>query len=332
MQAVMLVGGLGTRLRPLTYRLPKPLVPVMGKPLMMYVVDSLPPEVDQLIIPVSYKREVVDAFIESQKIPIDVKIVDEPEPLGTGGAVKNVEKLIDRGDTFLVLNGDVVASLDLSEFIEFHKKKKSFASISLWEAEDPTPFGVAQIDGSGKILRFQEKPTKEEAFSKLINAGAYALEPEVLDHIDKGFVSMERTVFPRILDRGMYGFTFKGFWTDCGTREGVIDAHVALMRENGSYIAESAYTYDTNLLAPFCIEPDCRIISAKIGPGAYIGKNVAILDDSEIINSVVLPGARIGRYCRLENCIIDEDFQVPQGTSIKDNIFALENKREPEDS
>jgi len=315
---------LGTRLRPLTHRLPKPLVPIMGKPLVMLIIDALPPEVDQLIIPVGYKREMMDAFIQSQKIPIDVKIVDEPEPMGTGGAVKNVEKYIDKSGTFLVLNGDIVASLDLSEFIEFHKKKKSFASISLWEVEDPTPFGVAQIDGSGKILRFQEKPAKEEAFSKLINAGAYALEPEVLDFIDKGFVSMERTVFPKILSRGMYGYTFSGFWVDCGTREGVIAAHGALMKSNGSYIAESAYTYDTNLLAPFCIEPDCRIISAKVGPNAYIGKGSVVLDDSEIINSVLLPGARIGRYCRLENCIVDENFQVPTSTSIKDNIFAIE--------
>lgn len=332
MQAVMLVGGLGTRLRPLTYRVPKPLVPIMGKPMVMHVIDSLPPEVDKLIIPVSYKREMMDAFIEKQNIPIEVKIVDEPEPLGTGGAVKNVEKYIDRSDTFLVLNGDIIASLDLSEFIEFHKKKKSFASISLWQVEDPTPFGVAQIDGSGKILRFQEKPTKEEAFSKLINAGAYALEPEVLDFIDAGFVSMERTVFPKVLSRGMYGFEFKGHWADCGTREGVIDAHVALMKDGGSYLAESAYTYDTNLMSPFCIEPDCRIISAKIGPGAYIGQGSVVLDDSEIINSVVLPGSRIGRYCRLENCIVDENFQVPTSTSIKDNIFAKEDNNQQNDS
>jgi mannose-1-phosphate guanylyltransferase len=302
----------------------------MGKPLVMYIIDALPPEVDQLIIPVGYKREMMDDFIQSQKIPIEVKIVDEPEPMGTGGAVKNVEKLIDKSGTFLVLNGDVVASLDLSEFIEFHRKMKSFASISLWEVEDPTPFGVAQIDGSGKILRFQEKPNKEEAFSKLINAGAYALEPEVLDFIDKGFVSMERTVFPKVLSRGMYGYTFSGFWVDCGTREGVIAAHSALMKSNGSYIAESAYTYDTNLLAPFCIEPDCRIISAKVGPNAYIGKGSVVLDDSEIINSVLLPGARIGRYCRLENCIVDENFQVPTSTTIRDNIFAVEPV-DPED-
>lgn len=324
MQAVMLVGGLGTRLRPLTYRIPKPLVPVMGKPLMMHVIDSLPPEVDELIIPMSYKRDVMDAFIEGQDFPLEVKIADEPEPLGTGGAVKNIERMIKRDGTFLVLNGDIVASVDLSKFVEFHKEKKSVASITLWEVEDPTPFGVAQLDKSEKIMRFQEKPTKEEAFSKLINAGAYALEPEVLDEIDAGFVSMERTVFPKLLPKGMYGFSFAGYWADCGTREGVIEAHIALMKANGSYLAESAYTYDTNLMNPFCVEPDCRIVNAKIGPGAYVGKGSAILDDSHIENSVILPGARIGRYCHLENCIVDENFKVPDSTSIKDMIFALE--------
>ncbi|MDH4123079.1 MAG: nucleotidyltransferase family protein, partial [Thermoplasmata archaeon] len=194
MQAVMLVGGLGTRLRPLTYRLPKPMVPVMGRPLMMHVIEALPEEVDQLIVPVSYKREIMEEFIKIQELPVKITIIDEPEPLGTGGAVKNVEKYLDKKETFLVLNGDIISSVDLSEFVAFHKRKKAIASITLWEVEDPTPFGVAQLDNDLQIMRFQEKPSKEEAFSKLINAGAYAIEPEVLDDIGPGFVSMERTV------------------------------------------------------------------------------------------------------------------------------------------
>ena len=322
MQAVMLVGGLGTRLRPLTFRIPKPLVPVMGKPLMMHVIEALPPEVDELIVPVSYKREMMEDFIKTVELSVKVTIVDELEPLGTGGAVKNVEKLLKKDDTILVLNGDIVSSVELSEFVEFHKKKNSIASITLWEVEDPTPYGVAQLDKNHRIMRFQEKPKKEEAFSKLINAGAYALQPEVLDEIDKGFVSMERTVFPKLLDRGMYGFGFQGYWVDCGTREGIIASHVALMKQFGSYIAESTSTIATDLIQPFCIEPDCRLINAKIGPGSYIGSGSVVLDDSEIINSVILPGARIGRYCKLENCIVDENYQVPNSTSIRDMIFA----------
>lgn len=322
MQAVMLVGGLGTRLRPLTFRLPKPLVPVMGRPLMMHVIEALPEQVDELIIPVGYKREMMDAFLEKQELPVKVKITDEPEPMGTGGAVKNIEKLIKKDDTFLVLNGDIVASVDLTKFVEFHKAKKAVASITLWEVDDPTPFGVAQLDSNGKILRFQEKPTKEEAFSRLANAGAYALEPEVLDHIGKGFVSMERTVFPQLLSKGMYGFSFKGYWADCGTRDGVIAAHIALMNKFGSYVAESASTISSDLLAPFCVEPDARLIKAKIGPGSYVGKGCVVMDDSEIINSILLPGARVDRYCRLENCIVDENYQVPTNTSVRDMILA----------
>jgi len=322
MQAVMLVGGLGTRLRPLTFRLPKPLVPVMGKPLMMHVIESLPEQVDELIIPVGYKREMMEAYLANQELPVKVTIVDEPEPLGTGGAVKNVEHLIRKDDTFLVLNGDIIASVDLNEFVKFHKSKKAIASITLWEVEDPTPFGVAQLDADGRIMRFQEKPTKEEAFSRLVNAGAYALEPEVLDEIGPGFVSMERTVFPKLLDRGMYGFTFKGYWADCGTREGVIAAHVELIRKFGSYVAESASTISTDFISPFCVEPDCRLIKATIGPGSYIGKGCVVLDDSEIVNSVLLPGARVDRYCRLENCIVDENYRVPTNTSVRDMILA----------
>jgi len=322
MQAVMLVGGFGTRLRPLTYRLPKPLVPVMGKPLMMHVIDALPPEVDNLIIPVNYKRDMMEEFIAQRDLPLNIEIVDEPEALGTAGAVKNVEAGIDRGETFLVLNGDVVASVDLSEFVAFHNSKGGVASITLWEVEDPTPYGVAQLDDNNRILRFQEKPKQEEAFSRLINAGAYALEPEVLDEIGPGFVSMEREIFPKLLSKGMYGFTFEGYWADCGTPKGLIEAHLALMKQSDWYVAESAYTYNSNLIRPFCIEPECRIVNARIGPGAYVGSGSVILDESEIINSVLLRGSRIGRYCRLENCIVDENYRIPNGTQIKDMVFA----------
>jgi len=322
MKAVMLVGGLGKRLRPLTYLLPKPLVPVMGKPLMMHIIDALPPEIDQLIVPIGYKREIMDKFIAQNDFNIEIKIVDEPEPMGTGGAVKNVENLIGREETFLVMNGDIVSSIDLSEFLEFHKEKGGIASISLWEVENPEPFGVAQLDENNKIVRFQEKPKREEAFSRLINAGAYALEPSVLDEIGSGFVSMEREVFPKLVSIGMYGFQFKGIWTDCGTGSGVIDAHIALMEQFGCYIAESAYTYNTDLIRPFCVEPDCRIVNARIGPGAYIGAGSVILDDSEIVKTVILPGSRIGRYCRLENCIVDKSHKIPDNTSCRDMIFA----------
>lgn len=321
MQAVMLVGGQGKRLRPLTNRLPKPLVPVMGKPLMMHVIDALPSEVDELIVPINYMREAMEEFIEDSKLPINITIVDEPEPKGTAGAVKNVEKMINKDDTFLVLNGDIISSADLSEFVAFHKEKGGVASITLWQVEDPEPFGIAQLDDRKKILKFQEKPKPQEAFSKLANAGAYALEPEVLDAIGPGFVSMEREIFPKLLSSGMYGFEFEGYWTDCGTREGLIEAHFALMDQFGSYIAESANIYDTNLMRPFCIEPDCRIVNTQIGPGTYVGAGSVILDECTVIRSLILPGSRIGRYCRLENCIVDENYKIPQDTKAKDKIF-----------
>ncbi|MGB2581124.1 MAG: nucleotidyltransferase family protein, partial [Thermoplasmata archaeon] len=210
MKAVLLVGGMGTRLRPLTYRVPKPLVPVMGKPLMMHVIDSLPDEVDETIVPVGYKRDVMEDYLRRNPPRRKITIVEEKEPMGTGGAVKNVEEYID--GPFLVINGDSISSLDMNRFIEYHREKKAFATISLWEVEDPTPFGVVDLDANGQIHRFQEKPNKTEAFSRLINAGAYALEYETLDYIGSGFVSMEREVFPRIVEKGMYGLRFDGHW------------------------------------------------------------------------------------------------------------------------
>jgi len=316
----MLVGGTGTRLRPLTYRIPKPLVPVMGKPLMMHVIDSLPQEVDEIIIPMSYKKDAMEDYLRKHKPRRKVTLADEPEALGTGGAVKNVAEYID--GPFLVMNGDIISSMDVASFLKFHRRKKAFASISLWPVDDPTPFGVAQLDAEQKIVRFQEKPKREEAFSNLINAGAYALEMEILDHIGKGFVSMEREVFPKILDRGMYGYRFDGYWVDCGKRENYLDAFWALMSPDSRTLSKRCVFEGADLKPPLVVRDEAVVAGATVGPRAYISERVVVGLRSVVEGAVILEDARIGARCTIRDSVIDAGVEVPDGTRVESEILS----------
>jgi mannose-1-phosphate guanylyltransferase len=327
MKAVLLVGGMGTRLRPLTYRIPKPLVPVMGKPLIMHIVDSVPEEVDEVIIPIGYKRDAMEDYIQKHPPSKKVTLVDEVEPLGTGGAVKNVEDYLD--GPFLVLNGDVITSLDLNEFIRFHRRKAGIASISLWQVEDPTPFGVALVDEDDRIVRFQEKPSKEEAFSRWINAGAYALEYDVLDHIGEGFVSMEREVFPELLNKGMYGLKYDGYWIDCGTRESLLTAFRTLM-DDRHHIDKESVTEGAEITPPAFVGPGAVVAGTRIGPYSYISERSVVGLRSTVDRSVVFPHVRIGTRCKILDSIIDEGVTVPDGTEVINEI--LSNYAENEDA
>ena len=319
MKAVLLVGGLGTRLRPITYRIPKPLLPVMGKPLIQHVIDKVPDEVDEVIVPVSYKKEMIERYLEEHRPRMKVTLVDEPTPLGTGGAVKNVERLID--GTFLVINGDSVWSLDLSEFVRFHRAKGGVASISLWEVEDPSPFGIADVDHDARIMRFQEKPKREEAFSRLINAGAYALERDVLDLIGPGFVSMEREIFPKLLDRGMYGLEFDGYWVDCGTRAGVLDAFWALMG-SARDVDRRTVTGGAEITAPAVVREEAVVTGAVIGPHAYVSERAVVGPRSSVQRSVIYPDARIGMRCKIVDSIIDDGVTVPDGAEVVSTVLS----------
>jgi mannose-1-phosphate guanylyltransferase len=319
MKAVLLVGGMGTRLRPLTYRIPKPLVPVMGKPLIMHVIDSIPSEVDEVIVPIGYKREAMDEYLRSHPPARRITLVDEPEPLGTGGAVKAVEDLID--GRFLVINGDVITSLDVGGFLRFHRSKGGIATISLWPVEDPSPFGVAQLDDDSRITRFQEKPKREEAFSNLINAGAYALEREVLEFIGDGFVSMEREVFPKLLEKGMYGYEFKGHWIDCGTRENLLNAFKTLMGNN-LQVSKNSVSGGSILKKPSVVGEGAVVAGAVIGPGSYVSNRCVVGPMTTVEGSVLYEDARVGTKCRVVDSIIDEGVSIPDDSEVVSQIVS----------
>lgn len=272
MKAVILAGGMGTRLRPLTNEIPKPLVPLLGKPLIRYIIDALPDEVDQVLIAVSYRKDDLQRYFEEHDLGLDVVLVEEKEPLGTGGALKNVSPYLD--DTFLAFNGDIISSLDLRAFVDFHRRKKGIGALALWRVEDPSAYGVVSMEGE-RISSFLEKPPPDESPSDMINAGIYIFEQEILDHIPQGTVSLEKDVFPHILSLGLYGMVFDGLWVDCGTRESYLEAQRLLIGGRNVY-CEGAE------VSPLADLKDCTVL-----PGAKVG------DRALIRRSIICPGAEV---------------------------------------
>jgi len=191
--------------------------------------DILGPEVDEVLVATGYMGDRLCSLFRDMKDVPRVEVVVEQSPLGTGGALKQLEKKL-KG-TFVVVNGDVICSLDMTKMLSFHRNKKGLGTIALWEVEDPTPFGMVVTGKDGRILEFKEKPKSEEVVSRAVNAGTYILEPEVLSYMASvKEASLEREVFPRALERGLYGFRFAGYWFDAGTLDSYLRIHAELMR------------------------------------------------------------------------------------------------------
>lgn len=322
MEAIILAGGYGTRLRPFTYTTAKCLLPILNKPMISYLVDSLPKQVDKVILAVNYKKEQIETFFKTYACGKEIIVNDEPEPLGTGGAVKFAEHHIT--GPFLVLNADVICSLNLSDMIRYHVKKQAVTTISLWPVENVSEFGVVNIKANGNVTGFVEKPKPEDAPSDLINAGAYLLEPQILDYIDTGrLVSMEKEIFPQIIaDTSLfYGYQIKGYWIDVGRLTSYIDVHKLLMKKQKR----------TNVTGQYC-QVKGKLVNSCLGNNVTIGKKSTItssiiFDDVTIGDHVTLGNSIIGRNCIIENDVhlkitaIGDDERIRQKTNIENTII-----------
>ena len=217
MQVVVLAGGFGTRLRPWTYEIPKPILPMLDKTLLEHVVEVVPSDkVDEVVVAGGYKVDDIEAYFKEADVSYDVRIVRETEPLGTGGALGNCRDVV--SGQFVCLNGDIVSSLDMQVGLDLHQKNGGIGTLALWEVEDPTRFGIVGLDDEQRITQFKEKPAPEEVFSNLINAGSYLFEDDIFDYIPLGRSSLEREVFPVLAEeRKLNGFSFDGYFIDAGT-------------------------------------------------------------------------------------------------------------------
>lgn len=312
MDVIVLAGGFGTRLRPWTEKVPKPLLPILDKTLIEHVVGIIPEsQVSKIIIAAGYGIEKMRDHFSRVNLPYEVEIIEETEPLGTGGAIANCRSHLS-GGTFCVINGDLITSLRVEEMLEFHRSNGGIGTISLWEVEDPSRFGVADYRReNGKIMRFQEKPPIEEAFSNLINAGAYILEPEIFNLMPKGAHSIERDVYEDLAATGgLNGFPFEGWFVDAGTPQSFIEASRACILA-GSFSSGSIYR-DSWFGEGSTIKGE--VASSTIGFGAYIGEGSTVRD------SVVLEGAEIGPNCNIEGCLIGIGARIPEGSILMSKI------------
>ena len=228
-QALILAGGKGTRLRPLTYELPKPLFPLAGKPIMEHLLNGLKNAgIKDILVSVGHKAEkVISYFGDGSKFGVKITYITEPEPMGTGGPLTLATNMLDK--TFLMLNGDVVTNIDFLDLMAFHRRTNALGTIALFQVEDASRFGAVEIVGN-KIARFIEKPEKDQSQSKLINAGIYVMNRDILKHIPGGFCLIE-DVFSQLAPRGLLsGYVHggeKAYWTDIGTER----SYAAVLRE-----------------------------------------------------------------------------------------------------
>jgi mannose-1-phosphate guanylyltransferase len=331
-QALILAGGEGTRLRPLTTTVPKPVLPLANRPFISYMIDWLEAHgFDDVIMSCGFLASKVRSVLGDGKgTSVRFRYVEEDEPLGTAGAVKHAEALID--DTFAVLNGDVLTDFDLTALKRFHAERGATATISLIAVEDPSAYGLVRTTADGEILAFLEKPRPDEIDTDQINAGAYVLEPAVLERIEPGrAVSFEREVFPSLIGAGLYGFPARGYWLDIGTParylegtfdilEGRVDTVVGrALANDGVCIGDgSSIADDARLLAPVVIGERCEIESeAEVGPRGVIGPDCVIGEGAAVEDAVVHERVRIGAGAVVQESIVGPDAVLGAGSHVE---------------
>ena len=289
MKAVILAGGFSTRLRPISSTRPKPMVPVLGKPNLQYLLESLEKlsEIDEIILSVHYMRGEIREFIDEKMAdyPKDIKFVNDPMPLETGGALKNVEEYV--SEDFLVIYGDVFTNFNFGELIEAHKENDGLVTVAVTKVYDPERYGVVETDEEGKVIHFEEKPHRPK--TNLVDAGIYVVNKKVLEGIPKGKeVYFEREILPKLVSQRLvyaHRMPRENYWVDLGTPEDLFYAHQIAMdeiaRENGyMVIKESAEVpEDVEIQGPVYIDEGVKIgHKVKIKSYTYIGPNTVVED------------------------------------------------------
>lgn len=318
----MLAGGFGTRLRPLTFHRPKPLMPLLGRPMLEHMVAQMPPSVERVVFAVNYMADAIRDHLSRVDLGVEVVVVEEEEPLGTGGAFRNALGSLD-SEEFIGMNGDVVSSLDMAGLVEHHRRAGGVGTIALWPVEDPSAFGVVELDGEGRVLSFQEKPPREEARSDLINAGVYVLDTGILDLVEPDtFTSLEREVFPRVLDRGLYGHTFSGYWIDAGTPGAYLQANWHLLDNVRPLPGGDADVHPTAEVRGPCVLGDGVTVGpdARVGPYAVLGDGCAVGARALVERSVLMAGVEVGAEARLRDAIMGEGSRASPGSSVEIDV------------
>lgn len=306
MKALILVGGYGTRLRPLTLSRPKPLVEFCNKPMMLHQVEALVEAgVDHVILAVSYRAEMLEQEIKKDetKYGIKISISQEEEPLGTAGPLALARNALQGNEPFFVLNSDIVCDFPFRDMISFHKHHGQEGTIVVTRVEEPSKYGVVVYDEHGKVDRFVEKP--QEFVSNRINAGLYILNPSVLNRIELKPTSIEKEVFPEMVQcNQLYAYELQGFWMDVGQPKDFLTGmcyYLQHMKQKQPHkLHQAEYTVGNVLLDPTAkIGKNCRI-----GPNVVIGPNVIVEDGVCLKKCTLLKGCHVKSHSWIESCII----------------------------
>lgn len=329
MRAVVLVGGFGTRLRPLTLQRPKQMLPVVDKPMIEWVAAWLGANgVDEVVLSLGYKPEAfTDAYPDGTCAGVRLRYAVEPEPLDTAGAIRFAALsagLDTAGETFLVVNGDVITDLDLGALLALHRARGAEATIALTPVEDPSRYGVVPIDGEGRVEAFIEKPDREHAPSNWINAGTYVLEPSVIARIPDGRrVSIERETFPAMVADGtLFALQSDAAWVDAGTPATYLSVQLELARRSGRAHPADAVIDPSATLADVVVRSGSRIAAGATLQRCVVGRDVVIEEGAELSDCVLADGVHIGAGARLDQlCIIGEGMAVAAGAELHNELL-----------
>lgn len=333
MKAILLAGGQGTRLRPLTIHTPKPIVPIFNRPFLYYQIDLLRqvPEIDEVILSLNYQPLRIEEIVgDGRQLGIRLRYLVEPEPLGTAGAIKYAERYL--SDSVVVLNGDVLIGIDLAAVIRWHRERRARATIVLTPVENPTAYGLVETESDGRVRRFLEKPNPDEITCDTINAGIYVLEPDTFDRIPKATAwSIERSYFPSLVERNetFVAYIHRGYWIDIGTPAKYLQVHRDIMDgrflappfdagQGGAVVADGARIEDGAVLEGPCFVDEGTLVKsgARVRPYSVIGRQCTVEEGAMIDGAIVWPNTWIGRHAEVRDAILGRHCDVGRSVTI----------------
>jgi NDP-sugar pyrophosphorylase family protein len=338
MKAILLAGGKGSRLRPLTIHTPKPIVPIFDRPFLHYQLDLLRqvPEIDEVVLSLNYQpRRIEEIFGDGGDSGLAIRYVVEPAPLGTAGAVRYAGESLH--ESVVVFNGDVLTQVDLAAVIALHRERRAKATIVLTPVENPTAYGLVETDASGNIQRFLEKPKPDEITCDTINAGIYVLEPDTFDRIPRDTPwSIERSFFPSLIDRRetFVAYVYRGYWIDIGTPEKYMQVHRDIM--DGRYraapfageqakvwVAAGARVEQGATLEGPCFVDDEAVVKAgaRIGPYAVVGRQCHIEEHAVVEHAIVWANTRVSQEAVVRRSIVGRHCHVGRNAIVEDGAL-----------
>jgi NDP-sugar pyrophosphorylase family protein len=337
MKAILLAGGKGTRLRPLTVHTPKPIVPIFNRPFLYYQIDLLRqvPEIDEAILSLNYQpRRIEEIFGEGEGLGLRLRYVVEPIPLGTGGAIRYAGDQLT--ESVVVFNGDVLTQVDLGAVLRLHRERKARATIVLTPVENPRAYGLVETDRDGNILRFLEKPGEDQITCNTINAGIYVLEPETFDRIPKDTAwSIERSFFPSLIERGetFVAYICDGYWIDIGTPAKYMQVHRDIMdgryaappfagADRNAWVSDAARVEEGAELQGPCFVDEGVVVKsgARVLPYSVLGRHTHVDEGALVDGAIVWPNGWIGREAVVHGSILGRNCHIGRNATLDGDL------------